>query len=123
MIMNVSRHFVLLFLATWGLSACGGRAVDNELGSDPGETETNGEKEQSDAPDPPKKGSDSQQLGDCQGGHDPYEGACPWIDSDWTLCFPSKEAACDCLCPQDRDSTCVSGFYNGENGQAPVYCD
>ncbi len=122
-IMNVSRHFVLVFLAALGLSACGGQAVDNDQRSEPEEAETDQDEEQGDAPDSPTKGSASQQLGECEGGHDPSEAACPWIDSDFTLCFPSKEAACDCICPQDRDSTCVSGFYNGEDGQTPVYCD
>lgn len=138
--MNASRHFALLLFADFllpvalGLSACGGRAVDGDPAGDvdksgdaershdgTGEpnTEMDSTEDDSDSPQKPAL----QQLGECKGGHDPLSGSCPWIDYDFTLCFPTKEDACACLCPQDRDSVCVSGFYGGENGNTPVACN
>jgi hypothetical protein len=46
---------------------------------------------------------------------------------DWTiprgLCYSSKEAACACACPRDRDSTCISDFFDGPGSATKVFCD
>lgn len=114
--------WVLLFIGTLILGGCGGRAVDNELSSDK-EKMPSPSKLDEEEHDSSDRGSNLQRLGECQGGHDVAEANCPWMDPESELCFPSKEDACACLCPQDRDSVCVSGFFRGENGQTPVYCN
>lgn len=45
-------------------------------------------------------------LGDCEPGVAPGQGPCPWTYEG--LCYPTKAKACDCACPRDRDSLCVS---------------
>jgi hypothetical protein len=129
--MNVNKRgaifeplvWTLYFSASLGSVACGGRAVDSEQGSEERDTQKpQSEDSIDDAPASPDT-PNLQRLGECKGGHEPAEGACPWVDGDSLLCFPTKEDACACICPLDRDSVCVSGFYNGADGQTAVYCN
>jgi len=64
----------------------------------------------------------SFQLEACEEGSSQFnEGACPW-EADG-LCYSTKEEACACVCPDDVDSTCISGLYGGEDGMVHVFCD
>jgi hypothetical protein len=55
-------------------------------------------------------------TGPCKSGAPPSAGAfCPWIAEE--RCYLSKEAACACICPTDRDSICTSAF---SSDHAPV---
>jgi len=46
---------------------------------------------------------------------------CNWV-SEGEVCFDTKDLACNCLCPSDRDSVCLSGFYNGPGMATLVRC-
>jgi hypothetical protein len=46
---------------------------------------------------------------------------CPWLGSD-DLCYPTKEAACACLCRESSGQTCSSGFPGDETSRVPVSC-
>lgn len=63
-------------------------------------------------------------LGDCETGFDPNSDPttpCNWLGEDG-LCYETRDAACNCICPRNRDSTCSSGFFRGEGQATPVYC-
>lgn len=67
-------------------------------------------------------GGSSHALGPCPPGTQPYQGnPCPWLaDGE---CYPSVDEACNCACPRDHASTCVSGFPKaGDQGMVPVTC-
>ena len=51
---------------------------------------------------------DHFQLEACQVGLKEGSGPCPWYAEGY--CYPTKEEACNCICPRDRDSVCLSGF-------------
>lgn len=63
-------------------------------------------------------------LGECVLGFPTYapEGrSCPWLADN--LCYESRDMACNCICPRDRDSQCSSGFERGPDGRVEVYCN
>ena len=68
--------------------------------------------------------SDTRRLQDCVEGFDPLEEPerpCTWLGDDG-LCYDTMDAACDCVCPRDHDSYCISEFPKGEGGRTEVYC-
>jgi hypothetical protein len=63
-------------------------------------------------------------LEPCEEGTDPPSGfdqPCPWLGSD-DQCYPTKEAACACLCRVGGGKTCSSGFPGDETSRVPVSC-
>jgi hypothetical protein len=62
------------------------------------------------------------ELGECQLGTVVYDtrGDCPWVAE--LRCYTTREMACNCACPRDRDSQCSSGFGNGPSGRVEVDC-
>jgi len=48
------------------------------------------------------------------------EQPCAWLADK--LCYETKEAACACICPQDRRSTCISSLPGGPRDMLPVDC-
>ncbi len=65
----------------------------------------------------------SRPLGECEPGFVPdnSERPCTWLADG--LCHAEKDNACNCICPQEKDSVCVSGFPAGEDGRTPVICE
>ena len=62
------------------------------------------------------------ELGECTLGF-PVFGTgkpCAWVADD--RCYDTREMACNCECPRDRDSQCVSGFDDGPDGRVLVEC-
>jgi hypothetical protein len=62
------------------------------------------------------------ELGECKLGF-PVFGTgkpCAWVADD--RCYDTREMACNCECPRDRDSQCVSGFGAGPDGRVLVEC-
>jgi hypothetical protein len=89
---RLSSWALLAFCAVW---ACGGE-VQREGGS-----EQAGGSGGDDGPFAATK------TGPCKPGTAPTPGAsCPWIAKE--RCYPTKEAACACICPTDRESICTS---------------
>lgn len=93
------------------LAACGGKVVQaGNTGTDAG-TGTGTD------------GSSSHALGPCHPGT-PVASAtsCAWLGSDG-LCYRTVDDACNCVCPRNGASVCVSGFPRGDNGRVPVSCN
>lgn len=59
--------------------------------------------------DPADPGWPSEKLGKCKPGT-PIDSSpsCQWLAEGY--CFPDKGAACNCVCPSDHDSVCVSDY-------------
>lgn len=121
------RPIFALGLSTFLVANCGGTTVEDEtaFSSSP----------KSVASGPPPAASVSSvttgtkpsttQLQDCRPGFDPNlerMRPCPWLASDG-LCYAVREEACNCVCPTNADSLCLSSFYSGENGRTAVSCD
>jgi hypothetical protein len=66
-------------------------------------------------------GADTE-LGECKLGVREYSTSkpCPWVADG--RCYDTREMACNCECPRDRDSQCLSGFGDGPNGHVLVEC-
>ncbi|RYZ07247.1 MAG: hypothetical protein EOO73_12835 [Myxococcales bacterium] len=61
-------------------------------------------------------------LGECELGFpETYSKPCAWVAED--RCYDSRKMACNCACPRDRDSQCLSNFANGPDGHVWVACD
>lgn len=115
------------------LGACGGR-VESEPppgtdGTGTSSSDGDGVRGDADGPtggsdDPADSPSDKTPLGRCSEGflRSEHPGrACNWLAED--RCYEEKLDACACICPQDRDSTCLSGFYGGDGSATRVSCD
>jgi hypothetical protein len=119
---------LVIWVAVAGLVACGGRYEDP--GSD-GSGTTAPSQSSTDADG--GKNSDSsgttvtlpkQDLGVCVPGfYRPAEPSrsCNWL-TEAGVCFDTKDAACDCICPTTRDSECFSSFDGGPGSATPVFC-
>jgi hypothetical protein len=106
------------------VAACGGRTATSSEGDD-------GSSEIAD-PDPPDsrdpKGEDSgdfpadTELGECRLGEMSWDvaGGCAWIADN--RCYATREMACNCACPRERNSQCSSGFDKGPDGRVWVDC-
>jgi hypothetical protein len=109
---------------------CGGKVQGDEStkGEDPSETAQGGS-ESGDASSPnggsPQTGTSapmgSTPLAPCVRGSRPSgdPSTCPWLGDG--LCYDTKLAACACVCPRDRMSTCASGFPS-DNQSVEVTC-
>lgn len=112
-------------LMAWLVAACGGRTEGGSseaLEPEPGRNEGNEGNEGKGNWSSPGFEGDTP-LGECVLGFPPYrpEGrSCPWLADD--LCYESREMACNCICPRNRDSQCSSGFDAGPDGRVHVYC-
>ena len=68
-------------------------------------------------------GDANTELGPCTLGPVVYEtdGApCAWLADN--RCYVERSMACNCACPRERDSQCMSGFEAGPDGHVEVYC-
>lgn len=114
------------------VAACGGQ-VEGESGGDPAEEaddeptddpeSSNDDSEEPSPPDSDEPGPGERQLAECELGFEPYSAdqPCNWVADG--LCYETKEEACDCICPRDADSVCLSGFYDGPDSQTEVICN
>jgi hypothetical protein len=109
------------------LVACGGVVEGGSGNRDRGEPGAHsqpapgGEQE----PDAPGTGIDPSadtELGECVLGYrETWEMPCAWVAD--SRCYATREMACNCACPRDRDSQCVSGFAGGPDAHVLVACD
>lgn len=76
-------------------------------------------------PDQPGSGinpTPDTELGECVLGYrETWQAPCPWVAE--RRCYATREMACNCACPRDRDSQCVSGFAGGQDAHVPVLCE
>jgi hypothetical protein len=101
----------MALLVGWG---CGGQVEDS--GSE-GDSPASASAADGDG------GSEYVQLGPCQKGFDPRLEVgrdCDWLADGF--CYPTKEAACACICPTDHPATCLSGFFQGTGRKTKVSC-
>jgi hypothetical protein len=114
----VAGFGVLAFI----VAACGGNVAG-------GSREDDGDAENpASQPDSPSGHGDGHpeadtELGECTLGPYVYEteGApCAWLTDN--RCYETRDMACNCACPRDRNSQCTSGFEAGPNGQVWVSC-
>jgi hypothetical protein len=103
----------LLFLG------CGGRVEGEDGGSEDESTSADGGE---DPADPDGTDPGDLTLDECEPGGPLYEAGdeCNWLAED--LCYLTKVAACECICPRDGPSLCLSDFYGGEGSQTKVSC-
>lgn len=112
------RVFALIFALGFVAVSCGGQ-VDDGGDEEPGGGQGATGNPQSDADtDDPWNGSP---LGDCQGGFKPGDPQQPCTWKVGKLCYPTKNAACNCACPKDHDSVCSSGYPDGFS-PVEVFC-
>ena len=120
-----ARQMVRALLLGAFLVACGGHTeggTDQTGENDPPET-GNGKGNPDDQGSPSNVDGDTP-LGECVLGFAPYasEGrSCTWLADD--LCYESRDMACNCVCPRNRDSQCASGFEGGPDSRVEVYCN
>jgi hypothetical protein len=88
----------------YGLSCgCGGqaeRAIDDRPGEGQAQADGSGSATGNTVP-----------LGACMPGFDRYENLdrpCNWLAD--ALCYDTKDQACACICPRDKESLCLSGL-------------
>ena len=119
----------LSLLQLSGLVACGGRVIDDR-GSDGSDTSQPAASSPS-AGKPASTNSGTttalptKELGQCQPGFIRAENParpCRWL-TESGRCFDDSDAACNCVCPTDRDSVCAHGFDGGPNSAKLVVCD
>jgi hypothetical protein len=102
--------------AACGGSVTGGGSEADERLPDSGDTPN-------DQPPGDYKPPAGTELGECKLGVSAYresEQPCPWVAGE--RCYGTREMACNCVCPRDRDSQCSSGFEGGPDGRVEVYC-
>lgn len=97
-----------------GLPAgCGGKVV--QQGGTSGAGGTDGGSNSTDYP--------SHSLGACHLGPLLSDATtCPWLGSDGR-CYQTVDDACNCVCPRDHASVCVSGFPGGPKSKVEVSCN
>jgi hypothetical protein len=117
---------VLGLVACGGLTACGGRAIEQpgsggEGPSTPAPASTgNGSAGKSNSP----SSFPSHALATCTPGFvraEHFERPCHWL-TESGQCFDELNAACACVCPRDRDSVCWSDFDDGPDSATFVGC-
>jgi hypothetical protein len=119
---------IVLWVAVAVLVACGGRYEEPGSGGS-GTSTPSGSGADSDG----GKKSDSsgttvtlpqQDLGVCVPGFeraaDPGR-SCNWL-TEAGVCFDTKDAACNCICPSTQDSLCFSNFDDGPGSATLVHC-
>lgn len=121
------RSWVVGFGCLWlGLvAACGGRTVTSDGGGDPDEIMDPGSDADPKGSKDPDQGGDfpaDTELGACTLGEMSWDVAegCAWIADN--RCYETREMACNCACPRDRNSQCTSGFDSGPEGRVQVQC-
>ena len=119
-----------LWIGSLGSVACGGRVIeqpgDDDDSSAPAPTPTSASGSAG-APAKPGTGTPfpTQDLGLCEQGFDRARNPsrpCHWLTKSGQ-CFDDKDRACACICPQDGESLCVSGFDDGPNSATLVRCN
>jgi len=61
-------------------------------------------------------------LGECKLGflRGASETPCNWLAA--SRCYESKTLACNCVCPREGSSLCLSDFYGGEGSETKATC-
>jgi len=105
--------WLLAILPACGGNVEGGGSPDSDPVSDPAAPDDSG------SGNVPIEGDTA--LGDCTlGPRVSRLEACAWVAAE--RCYATREMACNCVCPRERDSQCVSGFDDGPDGRVAVSC-
>src|SRR5215216_2539985 len=108
---------ITLMIALGLLAACGGR-TGREDGDDVGSGGTGGNGSRDGGRG--GLGWGTTPLDPCTPGPRFEAGKpCPWLADDH--CYPTREAACACDCPADRESICVESFSPVGAGEVDCY--
>ena len=110
----------LLGALTIVLAGCGGQVEGD--GGDSESAEPTGEEEGGSGGEPSDVEPGELVLDDCELGFRPDESQAPcnWLAKE--RCYETKTAACECICPLDGPSLCLSDFYGGDDSQTRVSC-
>jgi hypothetical protein len=112
-------------MLVWGAiavaGACGGRVDEPSQ-----DGATSSAKAPNDEADDTGSGSTSPfdgttKLGECPEAL-PASEPCDWYVTALGKCYASREDACACACPRDRNSICSSGFPGGTGSRTRVSC-
>ena len=107
-----------LSVACGGNTAGGGSTSDTSDGD--GASTPGGPNDTPDVSDDPNADTE---LGDCKLGPASYgedASPCAWVADN--RCYTTRAMACNCACPRERDSQCLSGFESGPEGRVDVDC-
>lgn len=109
------------------ISGCGGRVIDDSGNGDSAPSAPSGNAAgQAGKSDPGTSTAfPSTTLGECKPGFDRLANPgrpCRWI-TEFGMCFDDSAAACNCVCPTDRNSVCAHGFDDGPNSATLVRCN
>lgn len=106
------------------LIACGGVVERSPEGGEAGPTPPppagngNGAEDDPNGIDP----NADTELGECVLGYaETWIRPCAWVAEG--RCYETRVMACNCSCPRDRDSQCLSGFESGPDGHVWVSCN
>ncbi|MET0790561.1 MAG: hypothetical protein ABW061_03495 [Polyangiaceae bacterium] len=117
-----------LFLVIFGLTACGGRAIEapGSGGSDSSEPDTDNSTPAANAGSAAasSKPLPAYALGDCTPGFSRQVNPnrpCNWLTKDG-VCFDDKQGACACICPTSGESVCFSASGDGNGSATLVHC-
>ncbi len=62
------------------------------------------------------------ELGECALGYaETFAKPCAWVAEE--RCYETRQMACNCACPRDRNSQCLSGFADEPDGHVWVACN
>jgi hypothetical protein len=118
---------LVVWAAVAGLVACGGRYEDPGSGgagtSTPSQSSTGSDGGNKSESSGTTVTLPKQDLGVCVPGFEQAANPgrpCNWL-TEAGVCFDTKDAACDCICPSTRDSLCFSSF-GGPGSATMVYC-
>ncbi len=109
-----SFRWIVLVCCCGLFAACGGKVVQ-QGSTGTGGSSTDGGSNNTNYP--------GHTLGDCHLGELPSSATtCPWLGDDGR-CYPTVDDACNCVCPRDHASVCVSGFPGGKHSMVAVSCN
>jgi hypothetical protein len=111
-----SSLVALLLVACGGVVEGGSRqdGEEEKPSTNPGQDPAPSDDDGLDDPD-----ADTQ-LGECKLGPEEGRAPCAWVTD--RRCYETRQMACNCACPRDRNSQCSSGFESGPDGHVWVSC-
>jgi hypothetical protein len=118
---HMRRAFSVSFLFLLSFS-CGGIVEEAPEDGTPTSSHLPGSGGQATASEGSPDTKEKKRLGDCHPGVDRNKAQeCPWIADG--ICYPSWDAACNCVCPTSGSKVfCTSDFPGGDGSPTEVHC-